>query len=92
MTLLLMISRSVFLLSIGVYLYFFFRRKKNNVVIQMWITIVVGMSAALLNSLVDVNLGNYTWASVQISFFLYSGIIIYSLWKVMIDLKKRRTR
>ncbi|TGE34920.1 hypothetical protein E4K67_27950 [Desulfosporosinus fructosivorans] len=90
MTTLLLVSRSVFLISVGLYLYYFSRRKKNDVVIQTWLTIVVGMFAGLVSALVDVNLGNYTWDSVRISFFLYSGIIIYSLWKLFQELKKRR--
>ena len=90
MTILLLVARSVFLISVGLYLYYFSRRKKNDVVVQMWLTIVVGMSAGLVSALVDVNLGNYTWASVRTSFFLYSGIIIYSLWKLSIELRKRR--
>lgn len=90
MTLLLMISRSVLLTSVGLYLYLFSQRKKKDVVIQMWLTIVGGMSAGLVNALVDVKLGNYTWATVQISLVLYSGIIIYSLWKLSIELNKRR--
>ncbi|MHB8072815.1 hypothetical protein [Desulfosporosinus fructosivorans] len=90
MTILLLVSRSVFLISVGLYLYYFSRRKKNDVVIQTWLTIVVGMFAGLVSALVDVNLGNYTWDSVRISFILYSMIIIYSLWKLFQELKKRR--
>lgn len=90
MTLLLMISRSVLLISVGLYLYFFSQRKKKDVVIHMWLTIVGGMSAGLVNALVDVNLGNYTWSAIQISIVLYAGIIIYSLWKLSIVLKNRR--
>jgi len=39
MMILLMISRSLFLVSVVLYLYYFFRRKKHDVVIQMWLSI-----------------------------------------------------
>lgn len=90
MTILLMISRSVFFISVGFYLYYFSRRKKHNVVIQMWLTIVVGMLAALVGQLIEVNLGNSSWGSIQISFYSFSALIIYSLWKLSLELKKRR--
>lgn len=90
MTILLMISRSVFLISVVLYLYYFSRRKQHNVVIQMWLTIVVGMLAGLVDELIGVNLGNSSWGSIQISFYLYSALIIYSLWKLSLELKKRR--
>ena len=90
MTLLLMVSRSVLLISVGLYLYLFSQRKKSDVIIQMWLTILVGMAAGLVSALVEVKLGSYTWASVQISLLLYSGIIIYSLWKLSLEFKKRR--
>lgn len=90
MTILLMISRSVFLISVVLYLYYFSRRKKHDVVINMWVTIVVGMTAGLSGQLIGVYLGNFTWASIQISFYLYFALIIYSLWKLTLELKKRR--
>jgi len=90
MTILLMISRSVFLISIVLYLYYFSRRKEHNVVIYMWLSIVVGMIAGLSGQLIGVYLGNFSWASIQISFYLYFAIIIYSLWKLKLELKKRR--
>lgn len=90
MTIILMISRSVFLISVALYLYYFSRRKKHNVEIQMWLTIVVGMLAGLVGGLIDVYLGNYSWSSIQISFYLYTAAISYSLWKLSLELKKRR--
>lgn len=90
MTLILMVARSIFLVSVVLYLYYFSRRKKHNVVIQMWSTIVVGMLAGLISQLVGVKLGNLTWNSIQISFYLYFALIIYSLWKLALELKRRR--
>lgn len=90
MTILLMVSRSVFLISILLYLYYFSRRKEHNVVIYMWLTIVVGMVAGLSSQLIGVYLGNFTWASIQISFYLYFALIVYSLWKLTLEFKKRR--
>jgi len=89
MTILLMISRSVFLISVVLYLYFFSQRKKKNVVIQMWLSIIAGMFAGLVGQLISVYLGEVTWASIQISFYLYSVLIIYSLWKVSTVFRKR---
>ena len=90
MALLLIITRILFFISVGIYLYFFSRRKSHDVVIQMWLTIAVGMLAGLASALIDVNLGNYTLSAVQISLALYSATIIYSLWKLSLELKKRR--
>lgn len=89
MTILLMASRSVFLICVVLYLYYFSRRKQHNVVIQMWLTIVVGMLAGLAGQLIGVNLGSFSWSSVQISFYLYLSLIVYSLWKLSSELKKR---
>ncbi|HZK84788.1 MAG TPA: hypothetical protein VFC58_08945 [Desulfosporosinus sp.] len=90
MIILLMISRSVFLISIIFYLYYFSRQKKHNVVIQMWLSIVIGMLAALAGQLIGINLGNFTWGSIQISMYLYAILIMYSLWKLSTELGKRR--
>lgn len=90
MVILLMISRSVFLISVVLYLYYFSRRKKHNVVIQMWATIVAGMFAGLVGELIGVNLGDFSWGSEQIIIYLYSALIIYSLWRLSLVLKKRR--
>jgi len=90
MTIILLISRSVFLISVVFYLYYFTQRKKQNVVIQMWLTIVVGMFSGLVGELIGVYLGNFSWGSIQFSFYLYSALIIYSLWKLSSELKKRR--
>ena len=87
---LLMISRSVFLVSVVLYLYYFSRRKKHDVAIQMWLTIIVGMLSGLGIELIGVNLGTSSWGSIQISFYLYSALIVYSLWKLSLELKKRR--
>lgn len=90
MTILLMISRSVFLVSVVLYLYYFSRRKKHDVVIHMWSTIVVGMFAGLVGELIGVKLGISNWSSIQISFYLYFALIIYALWKLSLEIKKRR--
>lgn len=90
MTILLMISRSVFLIAVVLYLYYFSRRKKQNVIIQMWLSIIVGMFAGLVGQLIGVYLGTFSWGSIQISFYLYSVLIIYSLWKLTLELQKRR--
>lgn len=90
MTILLMASRSVFLISVVLYLYYFSRRKRHNVVIHMWLTIVVGMLAGLAGELIGVKLGNSTWSSIQMSFYLYSALVVYSLWKLSLELKKPR--
>ena len=90
MTILLMISRSVFLISVVLYLYYFSKRKQHNVVINMWLTIIVGMAAGLVGQLIGVRLGNSSWGTIQISFYLYFALIIYSLWKLSLELKKRR--
>lgn len=90
MKILLMVSNSVFLIAVVLYLYFFSQRKKKDVVIQMWLAIIVGMIAGLAGQLIGVHLGNAAWASIQISFYLYTTLIIYSLWKLSGELKKRR--
>jgi len=89
MTIFLMASRSVFLICVVLYLYYFSRRKQHNVVVQMWFTIVVGMVAGLVSQLIGVYLGNSSWSSIQISFYLYFFLIVYSLWKLSLELKKR---
>ncbi|TGE32477.1 hypothetical protein E4K68_12870 [Desulfosporosinus sp. Sb-LF] len=89
MILLQMISRSVFLISIILYLYYFSRRKQHNVVIHMWLIIVIGMLAGLVSQLIGVYLGSSSWSSIQMSFYLYLALIIYSLWKLTIEFKKR---
>jgi len=91
MTILLIISRSVFLISVALYLYYFSRRKTHDVVIPMWLIIVVGMFAGLVGALIDVNLGKYSWSSIQISLYLYTFTIFYSLWKLSVVFKKRRS-
>lgn len=92
MTLILMIARSIFLISIVICIYYFSRRKKHNVVIRMWSTIVVGMVAGSITQLAEVKLGNLSWNSIQISFYLYFVLIIYSLWKLTLELKRRRAK
>lgn len=90
LSILLLISNSVFLISVVFYLYYFSRRKKQDVVIQMWLSIVVGMLAGLVGQLINVSLGNYIWSNIQISFYLYLALIIYSMWKLFFEFKKRR--
>lgn len=90
MTTLLFIARSVFFISIALYIYYFSRRKKHDVVIQMWLIIVVGMLAALVGQLTEVNLGISNWGTIQVSFYSFSALIIYSIWKLSVELKKRK--
>lgn len=89
MTTLLLISRGVVLICVALYVYFFFQRK-SNVAIQMWLIIVVGMFAGVVGQLLDVYLGNARWGSAQFSFYFYVILIIYSSWKLIVELKKRR--
>lgn len=89
MSILLGFSRSIFFISVALYIYYFSRRKKHDVVIQMWLTLIVGMLANLAGQLINVNQGNYNWDSIQISFLLLTAIVLYSLWKVSIEFKKR---
>ena len=90
MTILLIISRSLILIFLVFYIYFFTQRKKHNVELQMWLTIIVGMIAGLSDKLIGINQGRYTWSSVQLSLLFYLALIIYSFWKLTIELKKRR--
>lgn len=90
MMILLMISRSLFLVSVVLYLYYFSRRKKHDVVIQMWLSIIVGMISGLAIQLLGLYLGNSTWGLIQISSYLYFALIIYSVYKLILELKKRR--
>ena len=90
MTILLMISRSILLISVILYLYYFFRRKQPNVVIIMWLIIIVGLLAGVAGKLIEVNLGISNWGSIQISLYLSFAIFSYSLWKLLLELKKKR--
>ncbi len=91
MTVLLMITRIVLLISVVLYLYFFFRRKQQkNVVIKMWLIIIVGLLAAVIGRLIEVNLGTSDWGSIQFSIYLSLAILSYSVWKLSAELKKRR--
>ncbi|MDA8222719.1 hypothetical protein [Desulfosporosinus sp.] len=84
--------RSIFFIAIGLYIYFITRRKQHDVVIQMWVTIIVGMLANLAIQIIDLKLGISKWESVQISIFLLTAIVVYSLWKLSIDLRKRHSK
>ncbi|HZK55608.1 MAG TPA: hypothetical protein VFC84_15675 [Desulfosporosinus sp.] len=90
MTILLIISRSVILISLVVYIYFFTQRNKQNVELQMWFTIIIGMIAGLSDKVIGIQQGRYSWSSVQLSLLFYLALIIYSFWKLTIELKKRR--
>ena len=89
MTILLLISRGIVLIAVGLYAYFFFKRK-DNVALQMWLIIVVGMFAGVAGQLIDVNLGNIRWGKAQYSVYFYIILISYSSWKLLKELKKRR--
>ncbi|MCB8816353.1 hypothetical protein [Desulfosporosinus shakirovi] len=84
--------RSIFFIAIGLYVYFITRRKQHDVVIQMWVTIIVGMFANLAIQIIDLKLGSSNWESVQISIFLLTAIVVYSLWKLSIELRKRHSK
>jgi hypothetical protein len=90
MTLILMVARSIFLICLVLYIYYFTRRKKHDVIIQMWSSILIGMLAGLISQLAGVKLGNVSWNSIQISFYLYCALIVYSLWRLLIESKRRR--
>lgn len=92
MSLWLSVLRSIFFLAVGLYIYYFTRRKKHDVVVQMWFTIIVGMSASIAIQLLNANAGKLNWSSVQLSSILLAGILFYSIWKAMTELKKRRGR
>jgi len=84
--------RSIFFIAIGLYIYFITRRKQHDVVIQMWVTIIVGMLANLAIQIIDLKLGISKWEPVQISIFLLTAIVVYSLWKLSIELRKRHSK
>lgn len=58
----------------------------------MWVTIIVGMLANLAIQIIDLKLGIFKWESVQISIFLLTAIVVYSLWKLSIELRKRHSK
>jgi len=89
MTILLLISRGVVLIAVALYVYYFFQRKRD-VALQMWLIIVVGMFAGVVGQIIDVYLGNARWGSAQYSVYFYIFLIIYSSWKLSVELKKRR--
>ena len=89
MTTLLLISRGVVLMAVALYVYYFFQRKRD-VAIHMWLIIVVGMFAGVVGQLIDVHLGNARWESAQFSVYFYIALILYSVWKLSAELKKRR--
>lgn len=80
----------IFLVSVGFYLYYFTRRTQRDVVIKMWMAIVVGMLAGMASQLMGVKLGKISWSSVQLGVYLYSALLLYSLWKLTQEWKKRR--
>lgn len=90
MEILLMITRGILLLCVILYIYYFTKRKKENVLIKMWLIILVGLIVGATGRLIDVNLGNLTWNSVQISMVLSVALIGFSVWKLSLELKKER--
>ena len=82
--------RSVFFISIALYIYYFSRRKKHDVIFQMWLMIIVGMISSLAIQLINVSIGNSKWESIQISFFLLTAIVFYSIWKLLIEFRLRK--
>jgi hypothetical protein len=89
MSILLMILRSIFVICVVLYLYYFSKRKNHSVVIYMWTIIIVGMLSGLLIQLIGIHLGTSQWSSIQISMFFYLALIIYSIWKLISEMKKR---
>lgn len=90
MILLLGFLRSVLLICVILYIYYITRRKKNDVVIQMWLTVIVGMLSSLAIQIVNVVTGNSILDSVLLSILFLAALIAYSIWKVSRELKKRR--
>ncbi|SDH14857.1 hypothetical protein [Desulfosporosinus hippei] len=90
MILLLGFLRSVLLICVILYIYYITRRKKNDVVIQMWLTVIVGMLSSLAIQIVNVVMGNSILDSVLLSILFLAALIAYSIWKVSRELKKRR--
>lgn len=72
------------------YIYYFTQRKKQHVITKMWLIILVGLIAGVSGRLIDVNLGNLTWGSIQISLILSAILVCYCLWKLLSELKKDR--
>ena len=90
MEILLLITRGILLLCVILYIYYFTKRKKENVIIKMWLIILVGLIVGVAGRLIDVNLGNLTWNSVQISMVLSVALISFSVWKLLLELKKSK--
>ncbi len=89
MSILLMVLRSIFVLCVVLYLYYFSKRKKYGVTIYLWTIIIVGMSSGLLIQFIEVYQGTSQWSSIQISAYFYLALILYSIWKLISELKKR---
>ncbi len=89
MSILLMVLRSIFVLCVVLYLYYFSKRKKYGVAIYLWTIIIVGMASGLLIQFVEVYQGTSQWSSIQISVYFYLVLILYSIWKLISELKKR---
>ncbi|AFQ44434.1 hypothetical protein Desmer_2517 [Desulfosporosinus meridiei DSM 13257] len=90
MILLLGFLRSVLFICVILYIYYITRRKKNDVVIQMWLTVIVGMLSSLAIQIVNVVMGNAIFESVLLSISFLVALIAYSIWKVTREFKKRR--
>lgn len=90
MEILLLITRGILLLCVILYIYYFTKRKKENVLIKMWVIILVGLIVGVAGRLIDVKLGNLTWNSIQISLVLSVALIGFSVWKLLLELKKSK--
>ena len=63
----------VFIICIGLYLYYFSRRQQKGVIVRLWVTVVVGLAAGLLSQALGAILGKVQWTS---PIFLF-GVAIY---------------
>ncbi|KGK89860.1 hypothetical protein DP73_09540 [Desulfosporosinus sp. HMP52] len=90
MILILGFLRSVLLICVILYIYYITRRKQNDVVIQMWLTVIVGMLSSLAIQILNVVMGNSILESVLLSILFLAALIAYSIWKVSGEFKKRR--
>ncbi len=79
----------VFLSSVLCYLYLFINRKRRNVVIQMWVTVIIGLTSGLISQLLGPILRKTTWNSISFGIILYSILIPYSIWKLWAEWRIR---
>ena len=89
MSILLMALRSIFIIAVVLYFYYFSKRKNHQVALYLWTIIIVGMASGLFIQLIEVYQRTAQWSSIQFSIFFYLVIIVYSIWKLISEIKKR---